>query len=394
MADPTITCPECKREIRLTESLAAPLLEATRRQCENRMAEKDEEYAQKEAALRQSIASDEAKKARATLATELERKHNELAGLRQLLHQNNEKLADAQKAQADFLRQKRELDDARREMDLTVERRVMQSLGQVRDQARREIEESLGLSLLEKDQVIEGLRQKIDDLQKRATQGSQQLQGEAQEIQLEELLRDRFPDDLIEAVPRGEFGGDIIHRVLSAAGQPCGTILWESKRTKNWSDAWLAKLREDLRSADAEIAVIVSQRLPRGVETFDHVDGVWVTSPRCALPVAVALRYSLIELATMRQAQDGQQTKMEMVYTYLTSSRFRHRVQAIVEKFTEMQEDLEKERRTMTRLWEKRQAQIRAVIDATAGMYGDLQGIAGRTLLEIDGLELRALARE
>jgi hypothetical protein len=394
MADPTITCPECKREIRLTESLAAPLLEATRRQFQSQIAQKDQEYAERETALRLSIASDEAQKARRALATELEQKQRGLTELQDLLRHNNEKLAEAQKVQADFLRQKRELDDARREIDLTIERRVTESLGQVREQARREIEESLGLSLVEKDQVIEGLRQKIDDLQKRATQGSQQLQGEAQEIQLEELLRDRFPDDLIEAVPRGEFGGDIVHRVLNAAGQPCGTILWESKRTKNWSDGWLTKLREDLRSADAEIAVIVSQRLPRGVETFDHVDGIWVTSPRCALPVAVALRYSLVEVATMRQAQDGQQTKMEMVYTYLTSSRFRHRVQAIVEKFTDMQEDLEKERRTMTRLWEKRQAQIRAVIDATAGMYGDLQGIAGRTLLEIDGLELKALARD
>jgi hypothetical protein len=394
MADPTITCPECKQEIRLTESLAAPLLEATRRQFESRIARKDEEYAQREAALRQSIAADEAKKARMALASELEEKHNEQAELRELLRQNNEKLGEAQKAQADFLRQKRELDDARREMDLTVERRVAESVGQVREQSRREVEESLGLTLREKDQVIEGLRQKIDDLQKRATQGSQQLQGEAQEIQLEELLRERFPDDLIEAVPRGEFGGDIIHRVLNAAGQPCGTILWESKRTKNWSDGWLPKLREDLRSADAEIAVIVSQRLPRGIETFDHVDGIWVTSPRCALPVALALRYSLIEVATMRQAQDGQQTKMEMIYTYLTSARFRHRIQAIVEKFTDMQEDLEKERRTMTRLWEKRDAQIRAVIDATAGMYGDLQGIAGRNLLEIEGLELKALAQE
>jgi len=394
MADPTITCPECKREIRLTESLAAPLLEATRRQFESRIAQKDEEYAQKEAALRQSISAEEAKKARTALATELEEKNNSLSELRELLRQNSEKLAEAQKAQADFLRQKRDLDDARRELDLTVERRVTESVAGVREQARREIEESLGLSLLEKDQVIEGLRQKIDDLQKRATQGSQQLQGEAQEIQLEEFLRDKFPDDLIEAVSRGEFGGDIIHRVLDATGQPCGTILWESKRTKNWSDGWLPKLREDLRSANAEIAVIVSQRLPRGIETFDYLDGIWVTSPRCALPVAVALRYSLIEVAAMRQAQDGQQTKMEMVYTYLTSSRFRHRVQAIVEKFTDMQEDLEKERRTMTRLWEKRQAQIRAVIDATAGMYGDLQGIAGRTLLEIEGLELKALVRE
>jgi hypothetical protein len=153
MADPTITCPECKREIRLTESLAAPLLEATRRQFESRMAQKDQEYSQKEAALRQSIAIDEAKKARAAVATELEQKHGELAELRGLLIHKDAKLTEAQKTQADFLKQKRELDDARREMDLTVERRVLESLRHVREQARREIEESLGLTLLEKDQV-------------------------------------------------------------------------------------------------------------------------------------------------------------------------------------------------------------------------------------------------
>ena len=175
---------------------------------------------------------------------------------------------------------------------------------------------------------------------------------------------------------------------MSNGGSVCGSILWESKRTKNWNDAWLGKLRGDQRAAKAEISVIVSQTLPENVDTFHLIDGVWVTSPRCAIPVAICLRQSLLELATARQAGEGQQTKMELVYQYLTGSRFQHRIEAIVEKFSDMQSDLDKERKTMTRLWAKREAQIRGVVESTAGMYGDLQGIAGRTLQEIDGLSI------
>ena len=151
-------------------------------------------------------------------------------------------------------------------------------------------------------------------------------------------------------MPKGEHGGDVIHRVVGPIGQPCGTILWESKRTKNWSDGWLAKLREDQRAAKAEIALIVTQALPKDVETFNLIDGVWVTGHRCAIPVAIALRHSLIELAAARQAGEGQQSKMELVYQYLTGPRFRHRIEAIVEKFADMNEDLDKERKTMTKL--------------------------------------------
>ncbi len=199
---------------------------------------------------------------------------------------------------------------------------------------------------------------------------------------------------MIEPVPKGEFGGDALQRVIGPLGQLCGTILWESKRTKNWSDGWLAKLREDQRAAKAEIAVIVSQTLPKGVESFDLIEGVWVTESRCAIPIATALRQSLIELSGSRLASEGQQTKTEMVYQYLTGPRFRHRIEAIVEKFTDMQSDLERERKTMTRLWAKREEQIRGVIESTAGMYGDLQGIAGKSLQEIEGLSLPALTDE
>jgi hypothetical protein len=170
-----------------------------------------------------------------------------------------------------------------------------------------------------------------------------------------------------------------------------GTILWETKRTKNWSDGWLTKLRSDQRAAKAEISILVSDALPKGVETFDLVDGVWVAHSRYVIPVAVALRQSLIEVSSARQSRDGQETKMELVYSYLTGPNFRHRVEAIVERFSEMHDDLNRERKATMRLWAKREAQIQGVIDTTVGMYGDLQGIAGRAMQEIPALEMPLL---
>jgi hypothetical protein len=180
----------------------------------------------------------------------------------------------------------------------------------------------------------------------------------------------------------------VLHRVFGPSGQSCGTILWESKRTKAWNDAWLGKLRDDQRAAGAEVAMIVSTTLPKGVHGFDLVENVWVAGPRFAVPLAVVLRQSLVDLAGSRQTQEGQQTKMELVYRYLTGPRFRHRIDAIVEKFTDMQADLDRERKMMMRLWSKREEQLKGVLDSTAGLYGDLQGIAGRAMQEIESLDV------
>ncbi len=379
MNEPTVICPNCNTEIKLTESLAARLIESTRR-----------EYQERLTAERQTIAEEEAKKARRLLSVDMDKQAKELAELQEVLNDRDTKLAEAQKAQAELIRKQRELDDAKREMELTIEKKVQESLATVRDRAKLEAEQGLKLRVAEKDEVITGMRRTIEELKRKAEQGSQQLQGEVQELELESLLRSNFPQDSIEPVPKGEHGGDVIHRVMGPIGL-CGTILWESKRTKNWNDGWLAKLREDQRAAKAEIALIVTQTLPKDVETFSLIDGVWVTGRHCAIPVAIALRHSLIELAAARQAGEGQQSKMELVYQYLTGPRFRHRVHAIVEKIGDMHEDLQRERKTMTKLWAKREEQIRCVVESTAGMYGDLQGIAGKTLQEIDGLDIKLL---
>ncbi|GJL50533.1 MAG: hypothetical protein NPIRA01_17600 [Nitrospirales bacterium] len=416
MTEPTIICPKCQTEIKLTESLAAPLLQTTKQDYERRLAQKDADSAKREAVLgareaaivkeretldsqvaeklkheRVRISAEEAKKAKLAIGTDLEQKDKELSDLQVILQQRDEKLAEAQKAQAELIKKQRELDDAKRELDLTVEKRVQEGLTVTREQAKKEAEESLSLKVREKEQTISSMQKQIEDLKRRAEQGSQQLQGEVQELELESLLTTKFPLDQIQPVPKGEYGGDVLQRVMSGFGQPCGTILWESKRTKNWSDGWLTKLREDQRQAKSEIAVIVSQVLPKGVETFELVDGVWVTHPKAAFPVAIVLRHTLMEVASARQASEGQQTKMEMVYQYLMGPRFRQRVQAIVEGFTSMQEDLDKERKVITKQWAKREEQIDRVMQSTVGMYGDLQGIAGKTLQEIEGLELTSL---
>ncbi len=416
MAEPTVVCPQCKTEIKLTESLAAPLLESVRRDYEQRLTQKDAEVARHEKTLqdreatlqkakesldeevaaklqreRAGIAAEEAKKAKRALENDLDQRAKEITELQEILKQRDMKLGEAQKAQAEVTRKQRELEDAKRELELTVAKRVQAELDAACDKAKKDAEEELKLKVLEKEQTIVSMQRQIEDLKRRAEQGSQQLQGEVQELEVESLLSSRFPRDMIQPVPKGEFGGDVLHRVVGPLGQPCGTILWESKRTKNWSDTWLPKLREDQRTAKAEIAVIISQALPKDVETFDLVDGVWVAHPRVLLPIAITLRNTLIEVASARQASEGQQTKMEMVYQYLTGQRFRQRVQAIVEAFSSMREDLDRERKAITKQWAKREEQIDRVMQATVGMYGDLQGIAGKTLQEIEGLEFQGL---
>lgn len=410
--DPTIVCPHCSKEIKLTESLAAPLVKTIQEEYEAKITEKETEVSKREGEIRvrqreveraqnaideqvaeklkmerATIAEEEAQKAKRAAASDLEAKTKELEELEEVLKQRDLKLEEAQKAEVELRRKQRELDDDKRELELTVEKRVQTSVEEVRQKAKQEAEERLSLMVTEKEEQISSMKRQIKDLQKKAEQGSQQLQGEALELELETKLSTNFPLDSIEPVPKGESGADVLQKVVGTIGKTCGSILWESKRTKNWNDEWLTKLRNDQRTAKAEIAVIISTALPKDLETFEHRDGIWIAQPRFAIPLATCLRQSLISVANTRQLQEGQETKMEMIYKYLTGSDFKHRVEAIVEKFSDMQKDLDRERKTMTRLWAKREKQIQGVIESTAGMYGDLQGIAGRELQEIESLE-------
>jgi hypothetical protein len=416
MAEATIPCPRCGNEVKLTESLAAPLVATVRAEYEQKLRTQSAEIDSREQALqaraaklaleqgnlearvaaqlaerlaaeRRRISAEEGERARQQVQHELDQQAATLRERDTRLLDLNARLKTAQEAEATLMRKERELDDQRRELTLQIERGVQGGLEEARAIARRQAEEALELKVKDRENQISALSKQIDELKRKAEQGSQQAQGEVLELALEQQLRVRFPLDRIEPVAKGEFGGDVLHTVRDQSGEVCGSILWELKRTRNWQEGWLSKLRSDQRAAGAELAVIVSQALPKEITHFDHLDGVWISSLSCMMPVAVSLRQALLQIAHARRAGEGQETKVQQVYGYLTGPRFKHRVETIVEKFADMQEDLNRERKMMTKQWAKRDEQIRSVIDATAGMYGDLQGIAGRSLGEIDALE-------
>jgi hypothetical protein len=425
--DPILTCPKCGETIKLTESLAAPLVAATRTQYEQRLEEQANKFeSEKESvskqqeenerratelersakaqeqtvaqaiadgienqltAERKKIAEQESAKARRFVEDELTAERDAAKQQQERISALTQKLGVAQAAEATLLKKQQELEDKERELQLNLQKGISEGLAEARAQALQEAQAGLDLKVQDRENTISQLRDQITSLQRKAEQSSQQAQGESLEIALEHQLRAQFPFDLIEPVAKGEFGGDVLQHVRDQSGQLCGKILWESKRTKAWSDGWLTKLKSDQRAAHADLAVIVSQTMPKDVTHFDQVEGIWVSSLACISPVANALRVSVIELAGVRRSSEGQETKAQQIYSYLTGPRFKHRIECIAEKFTELRGDLDKERKWMNKQWAKREGEILAVLEATSGMYGDLQGIAGQNLKDIDALE-------
>ncbi len=375
-AEPVIKCPRCGAEVKLTDSLRESVVQELR---------------QKFDAEKQKLVEQASAEARRAVELELKSAKDDAAA-------KAKQLAEAQKNELELRRKAVELEDRARALDLEVQRKLDLERARTREQAlkefaeqRRSDDEKQRLKEAEKDKLIADLRQQTIELQRKAELGSQQLQGEVAELDLEASLRAHFPRDTIEPVAKGIHGGDCLERVLSAAGQQAGSILWESKRTKLWSDGWLEKLRDDQRAAKADLAVLVTQTLPKSVERFGLVDQVWVTDAASALPLAAALRKGLLDVATARHAAAGRSSKMELLYTYLTGPEFRRRVEAIVEAFTSMRIDLDAERRAFEKQWARREKQIERVMLNTAGMWGELEGIAGTALTAIEGLEPKHL---
>lgn len=385
MAEQSIVCPHCKKKILLSKALTGQIEEKLRKDFEadatKREREIEDGYNQKLAAAKRQAE----KKAKDSLAVEL-------AALQQQVSEKDEKLEKARQQELDLRKRQRELEDKEKAMDLEVARKV--------DEERRRVEGEVVARLMEenrardlaKDKKLTDLTREIEDLKRSAEQGSQQTQGEAIEEELEGILRANFPYDEIEPVAKGTKGADVVQRVNTSTGQPCGTIIWESKNTKTWNDGWIPKLKDDQRTSRAEIAVIASMVLPKGVAHFANVDGVWVTDFSTVIGVASALRANLTQVAMTRVAAEGKSGKMEMLYGYLSGTEFKQRVEAIVESFVTMNDDLERERRAMETTWSKRDKQIKRVIQNVAGMYGDMQGIIGASLPKIEYLELPATA--
>ena len=393
MNDLTLQCPKCHYAIKLTEELAGPLLESTKTEYEQRLQSEQQKHTHDLAKARTTIEAEAMEKAKARVEDDLRKKTTELEDSEARLYDVNKKLAEAQRVQADFMKKQRALDDEKREMDITIEKRVAGGIEAARAGAKAEAEETIRLRMAEKDHTLEALQRQIEVLKQKAEQGSQQLQGEVQELDMEKRLRARFPRDTIEPVGKGQQGGDIIQHVMSDSGMFCGDIIWESKRTKSWSDSWLPKLRDDQQAAKADIAILVSEAMPKGTETtmVELIDGIWVVSVKAFMAMAIAMHEQLVEVAGARKASEGQETKMGMVYEYLTGPQFKRCVQGIVEAFSTMKEDLDKEKKAISKQWAKREEQIDRVMHGTVSMYGSLQAIAGKSLGEVEGLSMKAL---
>jgi hypothetical protein len=402
-----ILCPNCKTEIPLTDAVTHRIREELdieyaarrreldketsdreaklaeqRRQLEKQQKQLDEEVAAKLAKERQKLLAEARANAQQSLTVEMQ-------DLQARLREREDRLKQAQQAELELRKKQRDLEARAQVMELEVARKLDAECVKVREQAQRAAVEAERFKLAEKEKVISDLHREIQNLKQKAEQGSMQLQGEVLELDLEARLAAQFPRDDIEPVAKGQRGADVLQRVHTNAGHYCGSIKWETKRAKNWSKDWPAKLKEDQRAAKADLAVLVSQVLPAEVNGFGWFDGVWMCDATFAMPLAVALRQGVVTAAVARQNGEGRQSKMEELFAYLTSLEFRQRVEGVVETFKAMGEDLEAEKRALQKHWARREKQLAQAVMHTAILYGSVQGIVGQAALpEIKILQL------
>lgn len=392
-----LKCPKCGELIPVSETIYHQIEEEARQnvnaefaQQQSSIVEREQELKDREAGLDKTI-QDRIRDAQDRLQSEATAKAQlavsvEIDDLRRLAAEKQLLLEASQQQELELRKQKRSIEDREKSLELELTRKLDEERVKIEEAITRRLDDQHRLRDAEKDKKLQDAIRVNDELRRKLEQGSQQTQGEVMELQLQQLLSNSFPDDVIEPVPKGVSGADLIQRISSRTGNRCGIILWESKRTKSWSDTWLQKLKDDQRVLKAEIAILVSDALPRDCENFKHISGVWITNSQCALSLAFALRLQLIEVEMTKLAAVGKNEKMEILYRYLSGSEFRQRVEAIVETFVEMQGELQEERRIAERRWAKREKQIQRVIANTSGMYGDLQGFIGTSLQAIPAL--------
>ena len=292
----------------------------------------------------------------------------------------NKELRDQLKG---MFKQMRDLKNEKDKLSIEYEKKLLEDQDRIKQAAKKEAQDELSLRIAEKDKKLQDAEKQILKLQQKIQQGSQQLQGEVMEIALEDLLSSEFPVDEIKPVPKGIRGADVIQVVKDQQGRNCGTILWESKNAQ-WSKGWIEKLKEDQRTVNAQVAILVSVNLPEDMKGFGLRDGIWITDRESLISLTHAIRQNVIQLFHTKVAGVGKDKKMEVLYQYITSIEFKHRVEAIVGAFTNLQKDMEKEKRWFNLKWARQEKEIRKVIDNTQGLYGDLQGVTGRSLPQIE----------
>lgn len=308
--------------------------------------------------------------------------------------ENEEKLKEARKKELEFLQKEQELKNKEAEIEITLQKKLQQERELLSEQIRKQENEKsqlketeMLLKLKEVQLQLEEQKKLADEMKRRAEQGSMQRQGEVQELLLEEILKENFPFDTIEEVGKGVEGADCIQIVRNSSGKECGKIIYESKRTKTWSNIWIDKLKADMRSKGADVAILVTQVFPKDMERFGEKDGVWVCSFTEVASVAYMLRNGIIKINEAAKSQENKGDKMQMLYDYLTGNEFRGQMEAIVEGFMSLRNGITKERVQMEKIWKEREKQLEKVLLSTSGMYGAVKGIAGASVTDIPLLD-------
>ncbi|MCL5784766.1 MAG: DUF2130 domain-containing protein [Patescibacteria group bacterium] len=369
----TVTCPKCQHKFSIGEALTHQMEEQVSASLEQKHKSEIEEATR----LAEEKAEKNAKEQFGIQMVRMQKENDEEKERNKKLTSQMSELLDDFKA----LRRKDE------EREIEMKKKAMEDEERIRSEVRKQAEEENQLKNLEKDKKLNDALKKLDELQNQMQQGSQQTQGEVLELELEKALKQEFLMDILEEVKKGERGADIVHRVVDKLGRNSGTILWESKNAQ-WKNDWITKLKEDQRAKKADLAVLVTIHKPEGLETFTYREGVWLTTWQFVIPLALALRFNLISLNHEKSLSEGKNEKKEILYQYLTGTEFKQRVEAIVEAFSGLQDELEREKRWFSVKWGRQEKEIRKVLDHTHGMYGDLQGIIGRSLPQLAGFEI------
>jgi hypothetical protein len=385
-----ITCPECGASISIDDALT--------HQIENKL---KKEYEDKEKSLRESIEKESSKKleqdknememkikAQILKDTEADKVASEEKSklLEEQLADKEAKLKEANKNELELRKATQKLKDDKESFEIESARKLDAERKQIEEDASRKATEAKQAEIDQYKKQVSDAQKANDELNRKLAQGSQQTQGEVQELALEELLRDSFIYDEISPVGKGINGADVIQTVKTKSGVECGKIIWESKKTKTWTEGWIQKLKDDQRQAKADLAVIVTSAMPQGTSGIVQKDNVWICDIKLALSIATLLRHSLETVAREKSMSVGKNEKVEILYAYLTGTEFKQRIEVIVETFSSMKTSLDKEKLYFTKTWAEKEKQIDRVIQNTVGIYGDLSGVV--QLQKIESLEL------
>ncbi|MFN8266135.1 MAG: DUF2130 domain-containing protein [Chitinophagaceae bacterium] len=383
-----IKCPNCGHAFEPTESIREEVQKELRTKMSEWQKQQQQKLDDQLQVERKKIQLEMEENLRKKIASDYESK---LVMLEENNKETQEKLAEARKQQVEFLKKEQELKNKEAELEISVQKKLQEEREKLSDEIRKLEEQRIAaketefqLRMKEMEEKLEAQKKLAEEMKRKAEQGSMQTQGEVQELLLEELLKSSFPFDNISEVGKGVKGADCIQTVRNKLGQECGKIIYESKRTKDFSEQWIEKLKADMRSQGADIAVIVTQAFPKDMTQFGEKDGVWICSFAEVKPVAHLLREGLIKLSAAVSSQENKGDKMHMLYNYLTGNEFGEQWKAIREGFMSMKLSIQKERDAMERLWKAREKQLEKVLLNAAHIRGSIEGISGSINLELE----------